>query len=102
MAQQVAEVGATLVLWHQSERLQREAEQLLAPRPDRRRARLPVRRLRDEEIDAVFEQIAAASDPKIDILIHLRRVRQPTPQERFPADRGAQDFRIAHDVSVYS
>ena len=45
VAQKLAEAGATLVLSYQSERLQREAEELLGTGPDRHRARLPVRRL---------------------------------------------------------
>jgi enoyl-[acyl-carrier protein] reductase I len=102
VAQKLAEAGATLVLSYQSERLQREAEELLRDlgQTDTGRAfRCDVSR--DEEIDALFAQIAAVF-PKIDILVHSVAF---APADTFKNDFSLttrEDFRIAHDVSVYS
>src|SRR6476469_7422402 len=70
VAQKLAEAGATLVLSYQTERLKVEAEDLLRElgQSDTGRA-FQCDVSRDEEIDAIFTQIAAAF-PKIDILIH--------------------------------
>jgi NAD(P)-dependent dehydrogenase (short-subunit alcohol dehydrogenase family) len=56
---------------------------------------------RDEEIDALLRKIAAAF-PKIDILIHSVAF---APADAIKNDfllTTREDFRIAHDVSVYS
>ena len=55
----------------------------------------------DAEIDALFAQIAAAF-PKIDILIHSIGF---APADALKNDfllTSREDFRIAHDISVYS
>jgi enoyl-[acyl-carrier protein] reductase I len=102
VAQKLAEAGATLVLSYQSERLQREAEELLEDLGQTgtgRAFRCDVSR--DEEIDAVFAQIAAVF-PKIDILIHSVAF---APSDALKNDfllTSREDFRIAHDISVYS
>ena len=70
VAQKLAEAGATLVLSYQSDRLQREAEDLLAELGQTgtgKAFRCDVSK--DEDIDAIFAQIASAF-PKIDILVH--------------------------------
>jgi enoyl-[acyl-carrier protein] reductase I len=86
VAQKLAEAGATLVLCYQSERLKIEAEQLLADLGQTGVGRaLQCDVSRDEEIDAVFAQITAALPIPNDFLL-----------------TGREDFRIAHDVSVYS
>ena len=104
VAQKLAEAGATLVLSYQSERLQREADDLLEELGQTgvgRAFRCDVSR--DEEIDAVFAQIAAAFPiPKIDILIHSVAF---APADALKNDfllTSREDFRIAHDISVYS
>ena len=102
VAQKLAEAGAILVLSYQSERLQREAEELLEELGQSgtgRAFRCDVSR--DEEIDAVFAQIAAVF-PKIDTLIHSVAF---APADALKNDfllTSREDFRIAHDVSVYS
>ena len=102
VAQKLAEAGATLVLSYQSERLQREAEELLEELGQSgtgRAFRCDVSR--DEEIDAVFAQIAKTF-PKIDILIHSVAF---APADALKNDfllTAREDFRIAQDVSVYS
>ena len=106
VAQKLAEAGATLVLSYQSERLQRESEQLLedlgqtGPQGGQGRA-FQCDVSRDEEIDALFNQIAAVF-PRLDILIHSVAF---APADAIKNDfllTAREDFRIAHDVSVYS
>ena len=71
VAQKLAEAGATVVLSYQSDRLKAEAEELLQSLGQSgtgRAFQCDVSR-DDEEIDALFTQIAAAY-PRIDVLIH--------------------------------
>lgn len=102
VAQKLAEAGATLVLSYQSDRLQREAEDLLEDLGQTgagRTYRCDVSR--DEDIDEVFAQIAA-SYPKIDILIHSVAY---APADALKNDfllTSREDFRVAQDISVYS
>jgi enoyl-[acyl-carrier protein] reductase I len=102
VAQKLAQAGATLVLSYQSERLQREAEDLLADLGQTETGRaFQCDVSRDEEIAALFERIANAF-PKIDILIHSVAF---APADAIKNDfllTTREDFRIAHDVSVYS
>ena len=101
-AQKLAEAGATLVLSYQSERLQREAEELLNDLGQTGTGRaFKCDVSSDEDIDALFAQIAATY-PKIDILIHSIGF---APADALKNDfllTSREDFRIAHDVSVYS
>ena len=102
VAQKLAEAGATLVLSYQSERLQKESEQLLADLGQAETGRaFQCDVSRDEEIDALFAKIANAV-PKIDILIHSVAF---APADAIKNDfllTTRDDFRVAHDVSVYS
>jgi len=102
IAQKLAESGATLVLSYQSERLRAEAEELLKDLGQSATGKaFQCDVSRDEEIDALFAQIAGAF-PKIDILIHSVAF---APSDAIKNDfllTKREDFRIAHDVSVYS
>jgi len=102
VAQKLAQAGATLVLSYQSERLQREAEELLSDLGQTGTGRaFQCDVSRDDQIDALFAQIASAF-PKIDILIHSIGF---APADALKNDfllTTREDFRIAHDVSVYS
>ncbi len=101
-AQKLAEAGATLVLSYQSERLQREAEELLADLGQTGTGRtFQCDVSSDGQIDALFQQISAVF-PKIDILVHSVAF---APAEAIKNDfllTTREDFRIAQDVSVYS
>ncbi|HEY4382118.1 MAG TPA: enoyl-ACP reductase [Acidobacteriaceae bacterium] len=102
VAQKLAEAGATLVLSYQSERLQREAEELLESLGQTGTGKLfQCDVSRDEEIDALFTQVAAAY-PKIDILIHSIGFAPADALKNDFLYTSREDFRIAHDVSVYS
>jgi len=102
VAQRLAEAGATLVLSYQSDRLQREAEDLLAELGQTGMGRaFQCDVSKDEEIDRLFTQVGAAF-PKIDILIHSIGF---APGDALKNDfllTSREDFRIAHDISVYS
>ena len=102
IAQKLAEAGATLVLSYQSERLKGEAEDLLEDLGQTGTGRaFQCDVSRDSEIEALFAEIAAAF-PKIDILIHSVAF---APADAIKNDfllTTREDFRIAHDISVYS
>ncbi len=102
IAQKLAEAGATLVLSYQSERLQREAEQLLEDLGQKETGRaFQCDVSKDEEIDALFAEIKDAFG-KIDTLVHSVAF---APADAIKNDfllTAREDFRIAHDVSVYS
>ena len=102
VAQKLAEAGATLVLSYQSERLQREAEELLQDLGQTGVGRAFCCDVsRDEEIDQLFAQVAAVF-PKIDILIHSVAFAPPDALKNDFLLTQREEFRIAHDVSVYS
>jgi enoyl-[acyl-carrier protein] reductase I len=102
VAQKLAEAGATIVLSYQSDRLKAEAEELLRDLGQTARGKaFQCDVSRDEEIDALFGHIAA-SFPKIDILIHSIGFAPADALKNDFLFTAREDFRIAHDVSVYS
>lgn len=102
VAQKLAQAGATLVLSYQSERLKSESEELLRELGQAEAGRaFQCDVSSDEQIDRLFTEIGAAF-PKIDILIHSVAF---APADAIKNDfllTSREDFRIAHDVSVYS
>jgi enoyl-[acyl-carrier protein] reductase I len=102
VAQKLAEAGATLVLSYQSERLRAETEELLADLGQSATGKaFQCDVSSDQEIDALFTQIATAF-PRIDILIHSVAFAPADALKRDFLLTSREDFRIAHDVSVYS
>ena len=100
IAQKLAEAGATLVLGYQSERLQREAEQLLEDLGQTGIGRaFPCDVSHDDQIEAIFARIQEHFG-KIDTLVHSIGFAPNIKNEVLDTTR--EDFRIAHDVSVYS
>ena len=102
VAQKLAEAGATLVLSYQSERLQRESEELLQDLGQTGTAKaIQLDVSSDEQIEAAFAEIAGAF-PVIHTLVHSVAF---APADAIKNDfllTKREDFRIAHDVSVYS
>ena len=100
IAEKLANAGSTLVLCYQSERLKKEAEDLIAELGQTGRAHaIQCDVSRDEEIDAAFAQIAAAF-PVIHTVVHSIGF---APNIKNPVLATArQDFAVAHDISVYS
>jgi len=102
VAQKLAQAGATLVLSYQSDRLKTESEELLRDLGQAETGRaFQCDVTKDEEIDRLFAEVSAAF-PKIDILIHSVAY---APADAIKNDfllTSREDFRVAHDVSVYS
>ncbi len=102
IAEKLAGAGATLVLCYQSERLKAESEQLIADLGQTGRARaIQCDVSRDEDIDAAFAQIREAF-PVLHTVVHSVAF---APADAIKNDfllTKREDFRIAHDVSVYS
>jgi enoyl-[acyl-carrier protein] reductase I len=102
VAQRLAEAGATLILSYQSERLQKESEQLLADLGQAETGRaFQCDVSRDEEIAALFEKIANAV-PRIDILIHSVAFAPPAALHNDFLLTTRAEFALALDVSAYS
>jgi enoyl-[acyl-carrier protein] reductase I len=97
IAQKLSEAGASLAICYQSERLQREAEELAADLPDTKTFRCDVSI--DADIDSVFEQLKNAYG-KLDIVVHS--VGFAPNIKNSVLNTAREDFRVAHDVSAYS
>ena len=102
ICQKLAEAGATLAICYQSERLQREAESLAAELPSSSLG--PAKTFQcdvafDDQIETVFTQITATYG-KVDTLVHAIGFAPNIKNNVLNTAR--EDFRIAHDVSVYS
>ena len=97
IAQKLSEAGASLAICYQSERLQRDAEELAAELPDTRTFQCDVSV--DSEIEAVFEQLKAVYG-KLDILVHSIGFAPNIKNSVLQTAR--EDFRVAHDISAYS
>lgn len=102
IAEKLAAAGSTLVLCYQSERLKKEAEELIESLGQTGRARaIQLDVSSDEQIDAAFAEIASTF-PVIHTLVHsvafapADAIKNPFLQTK------REDFRIAHDISVYS
>jgi enoyl-[acyl-carrier protein] reductase I len=102
IAETFAKAGATLVLSYQSERLKRESEQLLADLGQTGRGTLVQCDVtNDAEIEAAFAQIRAAH-PTVHALVHSVAFAPADAIKNDFLETRREDFRIAHDISVYS
>lgn len=97
IAQRLAEAGATLAICYQNERLQRDADELVAELPSAKTFKCDVSI--DADIDAVFSQLASTYG-KLDILVHS--IGFAPNIKNSVLDTARDDFRVAHDVSAYS
>jgi enoyl-[acyl-carrier protein] reductase I len=100
ICQKLAEAGATLAICYQNERLQKDAESLAADLGASTRT-FQCDVSSDDQIDAVFAQLAQAYG-KLDTIVHSIGF---APADAIKNDfllTKRDDFRIAHDVSVYS
>jgi enoyl-[acyl-carrier protein] reductase I len=102
IAEKLAAAGATLVLCYQSERLKREADDLIESLGQTgHAAAIQMDVTRDEEIAAAFAQIGTAF-PVIHTLVHSVAF---APAEAMKNDfllTKRADFALAMDISVYS
>ena len=102
IAETFAKAGATLVLSYQSERLKRESEQLLADLGQSGRGKLVQCDVSDDaQIEAAFTQIKD-SFPTIYALVHSVAFAPADAIKNDFLQTKREDFRIAHDISVYS
>jgi enoyl-[acyl-carrier protein] reductase I len=102
IAEKLAAAGATLVLCYQTERLKREAEDLLESLGQTGRARaIQLDVSSDAQIAAAFAEIAA-SFPIIHTLVHsVAFAPADAMKQDFLLTRRA-DFALAMDISAYS
>ena len=102
ICQKLAEAGATIAICYQSERLQRDAEALAGELPQIDGN--PTRTFQcdvafDDQIDAVFAELKQAYRT-IHAVVHAIGFAPNIKNTVLQTTR--EDFRIAHDVSVYS
>jgi enoyl-[acyl-carrier protein] reductase I len=99
IAQKLSEAGATLAICYQNERLQRDAESLAAELPSARTFQCDVSF--DEQIDTLFATLKETYGT-LHTIVHAVAF---APSDAIKNDfllTTRDDFRIAHDVSVYS
>ena len=102
IAQKLSEAGATLAICYQSERLQREAEELAADLPPVNGEAVKTFRCDvaiDADIDNVFAELKSTYG-KLDILVHSIGFAPNIKNSVLNTAR--EDFRVAHDISAYS
>jgi len=99
IAQKLAAAGATLAIGYQNERMKLEAHGLIAELPGATGFQCDVSI--DAEIDAVFAALKEQHG-KIDILVHAIAFAPPAALKGEFLNTTREDFRIAHEVSVYS
>ena len=102
IAESLAKAGATLVLCYQSDRLKREAEQLISDlgQSDKARA-IQCDVSNDAEIENAFQQIETAF-PLIHTVVHSVAFAPADAIKNDFLETKREDFRIAQDISVYS
>lgn len=99
IAQKLADAGATLAICYQTERLQRDADELAASLPDARTFQCDLSI--DAEIDSLFATLKETYG-KLNILVHAVAF---APADEIKNDflfTSRDGFRIAHDVSSYT
>jgi enoyl-[acyl-carrier protein] reductase I len=97
ICQKLSEAGATLAICYQSERLQRDAEALAGELPNAKTFQCDV--AEDGQIESVFAQLGQEYG-RIDTLVHAIGFAPNIKNSVLNTTR--EDFRIAHDISVYS
>ncbi|MCU1285695.1 MAG: Enoyl-[acyl-carrier-protein] reductase [Acidobacteriales bacterium] len=99
IAQKLQAAGAQLVITYQNERLEQEAKDLIADLPGAAGFRCDV--TNDAEIDQLFAELKSRYG-KIHTLVHSVAF---APAEAMKNDfllTSRDDFKVAHDISVYS
>ena len=99
IAQKLSEAGATLAICYQNERLQREADALIPELKDAKAYQCDVSS--DAEIDALFATLKQVYGT-LHIIVHAVAFAPPDAIKSDFVLTTREDFRIAHDVSVYS
>src|ERR1700761_6922648 len=102
IAEKLAAAGSTLVLCYQSERLKKEAEELIESLGQTGTGRaIQMDVSSDEQIGAAFAEIAGAF-PVIHTVVHSVAFAPADAIKNDFLETKREDFRLAHDVSVSS
>jgi enoyl-[acyl-carrier protein] reductase I len=99
IAQKLSEAGATLAICYQNERLKKEADALIPELRDAKAYQCDVSV--DAEIDTLFATLKETYGT-LHILVHAVAFAPPDAIKKDFLLTTREDFRIAHDVSVYS
>jgi enoyl-[acyl-carrier protein] reductase I len=99
IAQKLSEAGATLAICYQNERLKKEADALIPELKDAKAYQCDVSV--DAEIDTLFATLKETYGT-LHILVHAVAFAPPDAIKKEFLLTTREDFRIAHDVSVYS
>jgi len=99
IAQKLSEAGATLAICYQNERLKKEADALIPELKDAKAYQCDVSV--DAEIDTLFATLKETYGT-LHILVHAVAFAPPDAIKNDFLLTTRNDFRIAHDVSVYS
>ena len=99
IAQKLSEAGATLAICYQNERLKKEADALIPELKDAKAYQCDVSV--DAEIDTLFATLKETYGT-LHILVHAIAFAPPDAIKKDFLLTTREDFRIAHDVSVYS
>ena len=99
IAQKLNEAGARIAICYQSERLKKEADELLPELRDAKSFQCDVSK--DEEISALFETLKGEYGT-IDMLVHSVAFAPSDAIRNDFLQTSREDFRIALDVSAYS
>jgi len=99
IAQKLSEAGATLAICYQNERLKKEADALIPELKDAKAYQCDVSS--DAEIDALFATLKETYGT-LHTIVHAVAFAPPDAIKNDFLLTTREDFRIAHDVSVYS
>src|SRR4051794_17089063 len=99
IAQKLQAAGAQLVITYQNERLEQEAKDLIADLPGAAGFRCDV--TNDTEIDQLFAELKSRYG-KIHTLVHSVAFAPADAMKNDFLLTSREDFKIAHDISVYS
>jgi enoyl-[acyl-carrier protein] reductase I len=99
IAQKLNEAGARLLITYQNERLKLEAEDMIADLAGAEAYQCDVSQ--DVEIDQLFAKVKEKHG-KLDILVHSIGFAPTDALKNDFVQTSREDFRIAHDISVYS
>jgi enoyl-[acyl-carrier protein] reductase I len=99
IAQKLSEAGATLAICYQNERLKKEADALIPELKDAQAYQCDVSV--DAEIDALFATLKETYGT-LHTVVHAVAFAPPDAIKKDFLLTTREDFRIAHDVSVYS
>jgi enoyl-[acyl-carrier protein] reductase I len=99
IAQKLNEAGARMLITYQNERLKLEAEDMISELPGAEAYQCDVSN--DAEIDRLFATLKEKHG-KLDILVHSIGFAPPDALKNNFLQTSREDFRIAHDISVYS